>query len=210
MIVLDCEQNTTEWHEARLAIPTASQFKRIVTPTGKPSGQASDYRMRLHAEWLARRHFEDEQYQNYAMLRGFNLQPQALRWYEMERGVDVRSVGFCFTNDRRAGCSPDGLVGEDGGVEIKCPFSPNHVEFLLSESLPSEYVPQVQGSLWITGRKWWDFVSYHPDLPSAVIRVRRDEEYIAALQRHIGAFLTALDAERKTLTARGLAPMEEA
>jgi hypothetical protein len=81
-----------------------------------------------------------------------------------------------------AGASPDGLVGESGGLEIKCPMPATHIEYLRDGRLPSKYIQQVQGCLWISGRDWWDFMSYHPKMTPLIIRVYRDEVFIKALE----------------------------
>jgi len=95
----------------------------------------------------------------------------------------VTEVGFCMHDILRCGVSPDGLIGDDGGIEIKCPKPSTHVKYLRNGKLPSEYKAQVMGCLWITGREWWDFMSYHPQMPNLLIRVHRDEEYINQLER---------------------------
>ena len=144
MLVVKCEQGKEEWHQARLGIPTASCFSKLITQSGAPSRQARAYRMKLLAEWLCGAHLPDEDYISPAMSRGYMLQPQAIKFYEMEREVDVEGVGFVYIDERRlVGCSPDGLV-DGGGVEIKCPYSTAHMEFLLSGELPDQYRAQVQ------------------------------------------------------------------
>jgi dihydrofolate reductase len=103
--------------------------------------------------------------------------------YELETDHEVTEVGFCMHDTLRCGVSPDGLIGDDGGIEIKCPKPSTHVKYLRKGTLPSEYKAQVMGCLWITGRQWWDFMSYHPQMPNLLIRVHRDDEYINQLER---------------------------
>jgi hypothetical protein len=116
-----------------------------------------------------------------AMQRGTELEPYARERYFYETGNSVEEVGFCLHDDYQAGASPDGLIGEDGGLEIKCPLGGTMVSYLRVGRLPSKYWQQVQGCLHITGRKWWDFMAYHPDMKPLIVRVERDEAFIAAL-----------------------------
>ncbi len=184
MIILDTEQGTPGWFAARAGRPTASNFAKVVTGTGNPSTQVKAYMFALIAETLATSPLES--YSNRAMERGIELEQEAVDYYQFDREVDVQRVGLCYQNEERLwSCSPDGLVGMDGGLEIKCPSHPVHIEYLLAGTIPTKYKPQVQGSLWITGRDWWDFMSYHPGLPSLIVRVERDETYIARLSKAV-------------------------
>ena len=177
MRIVVAEQRSPEWFAARLGVPSASQFGKIITPTGKRSTQADGYLNRLVAEILTGK--SDQQEPNDAMLRGTELEPEARAYYELIGGT-VEEVGFCLHDDG-FGCSPDGLVGDTGLLEIKCPLPHTHVEYLREGVLPGLYVPQVQGQLLVTGRVWCDFLSYHPDMRPLLIRVERDEKFIQAL-----------------------------
>ncbi len=126
---------------------------------------------------------------NSEMQYGVDTEPEARRWYALERDTDVKQVGFCLSDDLRFGCSPDGLVGEDGGLELKCPLLKTHAEYLDDGGLPLEYVPQVHGSLIVTGRKWWDFMSYAPGLKPLLIRVFPDD-FTEALRKCLDRFWT--------------------
>lgn len=206
MIRADFDQGSAAWVEARLGLPTASQFHRIITPTTmKPSASAVGYRHELLAEWLMGEPLEvmDEGF----MERGMMLEDGARRFYEMMRETDVERVGFLWREDRRCGCSPDGLVGDRGGVEIKCPSPGIHVSYLLGGP-GDKYRAQIQGCLWIAERDWWDFLSYHPTMPPALIRVERDEPFIAALADAVTRFCDELDAAKADLLARGITPAE--
>lgn len=183
MRVIDCEQGSDEWLNARLGVPSASMFAKIVTTKGAWSTQADGYINQLIAEDLTGE--PTPFYQNEHMARGTELEPDARAAYEFVTDQTVTEVGFCLHDTLRAGCSPDGLIGEDGGLEIKCPAAATHVSYLRDGKLPSKYYQQVMGCLWITGREWWDFMSYHPDMKPLIVRVERDEEYIAALETHI-------------------------
>ena len=203
MIVEPFEQRTEEWLAAHLGIPTASQFKRILTPaTAKPSDQSKVYMLELLAEWLSGKH--EDHYQGYWMERGIEIEPKARQYYELQRDTEVQQVGFIYRDeDRLTGCSPDGLV-DGGGYEVKCPKASTHMRSLIEQRLPLEYVPQVQGSLWITGLEFWDWHSFHPDMPSVIIRVRRDESWIHKLEAAMDTFVGEMLERRVELTERGL------
>ena len=180
MRIIECEQGTPEWLQARLGVPSASSYSKLVTTTGKSSAQAEAYINQLVAERITGEatvfHVTEP------MARGVELEPEARFRYEMETGNLVRQVGFLMHDTLQAGASPDGLVGENGGLEIKCPSPATHVEYLRDGNLPSKYIQQVQGCLWISGRDWWDFLSYHPKMEPLIVRVFRDEEFIKALE----------------------------
>ena len=180
MKICNHEQGSPEWFEARLGIPSASMFSKIVTTKGVWSTQADSYINQLVAERLTGE--REEIYQSHHMIRGTELEPEARDMYCLLKDVEVQEVGFCLHDTLKAGCSPDGLIGEDGGLEIKAPAPATHVEYLRGGVLPSRYKQQVMGCLWITQREWWDFVSYHPNMKPLIVRVERDEEYIAALE----------------------------
>jgi hypothetical protein len=199
VIALDMEQGSLEWHMARLGIPTSSRFGSIITPLGVPS-KGEGYIGELADAWLIGQPDPDSNFENYWMKRGKLLEPEARALYCMMRDVEVQEVGFVFRDAmRREGCSPDGLVGEDGGWECKTPKLSTHREYLLAGVLPATYRPQVQGSMWITGRKWWDFMSFHPLTQPLIVRVERDDEYIRKLEIYMKAFLSDLNFMKKKL-----------
>ena len=188
---IDCGQRSDEWFAVRLGIPSASKFDRIVTGKGDPSKQAQAYLYELAAERISR-HAENG-FTSAAMERGIELEEEARLVYAMLYESPVREVGFCLSDDGRYGCSPDGLVGEDGQVELKCPMGKTHVEYLMKGTLPTDYVQQVQGGLFVTGRDWCDFVSYYQGLPLFVLRIGPDQEFHEALRRELTAFCDRLD-----------------
>ena len=179
MRLIECEQGSEEWLKARLGIPSASNFSKLITMKGTLSTQAKAYVDALVAETIT----GESTYVKVtdAMQRGTELEPYARERYFYETGNSVEEVGFCLHDDYQAGASPDGLIGEDGGLEIKCPLGGTMVSYLRVGRLPSKYWQQVQGCLHITGRKWWDFMAYHPDMKPLIVRVERDEAFIAAL-----------------------------
>ena len=192
MKIITCEQRSDEWFAARLGVPTASSFDRIVTMKGEVSKQAQKYMFKLAGEKVSGK--AEETYQNAAMQRGVELEDEARKLYEMITDTQVEQVGLCLADGPHTyGCSPDGLVGKDGGMEIKCPTISTHVEYLLGNILPSEYFQQVQGSLLVTGRKWWDFMSYYPGLKPLIIRVTPDKVFHKALKAELESFCTGLN-----------------
>jgi putative phage-type endonuclease len=176
MRIINVEQRTTEWFAARLGVPSASNFERVITPGGKRSTQVEAYMNRLVADILTG---VSEQHQpSEAMMRGTELEPEARAYYELIAGP-VEEIGFCIHDDG-FGCSPDGVVG-DGLLEIKCPLAHTHVEYLRAGHLPSTYIPQVQGQMLVMDKQWCDFLSYHPSMKPLLVRVNRDDKYCAML-----------------------------
>lgn len=172
----DFDQYSPDWWRVRRGVPTSSCFDKIVTPAkGELSKQADGYIHQLIAEQFDPEYGVVEDYVSAAMRAGTIMEPEARRYYEFERGVDVEQVGFCLSDDGRFGCSPDGLCGDDGALELKCPQPHTQVAYLLANELPQAYAPQVHGQLIVTGRKWVDFMAYSPGFPPLLIRVEPDD-----------------------------------
>lgn len=208
MIVHDVIQGSDEWFKLHCMIPTASGFDKIITPAeGKPSSQATAYKHHLLACWIIGG--PPEEFSNFWTDRGTETEPEARDAYGLQTGNDVEQVGFITRDDGMVGCSPDGLVGEPGCVEFKCPAPHTHVGYLLKGTLPTQYKPQVQGQLLIAKRDWCDFMSYHPDMPPVRIRVHRDEAYIGKLETALDKFVTQLLEGREQLRQKGMGPREE-
>ena len=199
MRIIDCEQGTEEWLKCRLGVPTSSNFKKILTPTGLESKQAEGYMNLLLAEIITGE--VDGMEPNGWMQRGTETEPVARSWYEMAHNVDVKQVGFVMADGY--GASPDGLVGDDGLVEIKVPAPQNQVANLLSGRMPSEYIPQIQGQMLVCEREWCDFLSYNPGMPPLLLRIERDEKYIAALSARLEWFTEQLELKRQRLIELG-------
>lgn len=186
MQVINMEQGSPEWLEARKGVVTGSRFKDVITPAkAELSKSSKTYMYELVAERMGA---TVSFYQNEHMQRGNDLEPDARTAYEFIKDCTVKEVGFCLHDNKLIGVSPDGLIDEDGGIEIKCPKETTHISYLDKGELPLIYKPQVQGCLWVTGRKWWDFMSYHPDLPPLIVRVLRDEDYIKSMNEGIVKF----------------------
>lgn len=193
--ILEMEQRSAEWFKARAGVPSASEFDKIVTLTGEASKSRKKYMYQLVGEKLGA--IVEDSYQNQAMLRGIELEAEARSLYEIARD-SVKEVGFCL-HESGFGASPDGFVGEDGLVEIKCPTLAVHIEYLLNNKLPVEYVQQVQGQMLVTDRKWNDFVSYYPGVKPLIVRVERDEKFISLLKSELVLFINELNELVKKL-----------
>jgi len=197
VIIERYEQKSEEWFRAHLGIPTASQFYRILTPKGDLSTQAEVYMYELLAEYVTGCH--EDNYKNKWMELGTEREPDARAYYQFRTDSEVERVGFVYKDERRlTGCSPDGLLESGrGGLEIKCPKASTHVKSLLSGSISAQYWPQVQGSLWITGADYWDWLSYHPEMPPVLIRVLPDRAYQRKLDEAMNAFIDVLLRKRE-------------
>lgn len=203
MIIHDCVQGSSEWLALRAGIPTSSEFDKIITPkTGRPSGQAENYMFGLIAERLMG-HPRIE-FMSHWMDRGSQMEAEAVHFYEFQRDVETVKIGFITNDAGTVGASPDRSVGEDGLLEIKVPKEHTHVGYLLKHHVDAEYFPQVQGQLWISGRQWADILSYHPEMPPALIRVERDEAFIRMLAAAVTTFSEVLEAHYQLLIDRGL------
>lgn len=167
--------------------PRAASIERAIKglPVGEPSDTAKAYAFRLAIERISGMPL-DEGFETYAMRRGHDLEPAARREHEVATGHIVQRAGFVLTEDRLFGASADGLIGEDGGSEYKCLISPERLRAVLIDGDYSEFTDQVQGCMWITGRRWWDFCLYCPALEGIGKhlwhrRVERDDAYIDAM-----------------------------
>ena len=193
MQIIDCEQGTPEWFAARLGVPTASAFSTILSSNkeAKDKKTRTEYMRKLAGEIVTGEPMES--YSNVHMERGKVQEDEARDLYAFMRDCDPQRVGFIRNGDR--GCSPDSLIGDDGGLEIKTALPHIQIDRLLRGTLPAEHKAQVQGNIWLCERKFWDFCSYCPKLPLFVVRVERDEEYIAQLEKAVDQF----NAELKQL-----------
>lgn len=200
MIIHDnIEQGTHEWHLLRLGKPTASEFSNIITP--KFEARTGEMPFTYLCKKVAERFHGKPLPQpfTFAMEQGEILEDQARAWLEMDQGITVKQVCFIESDDRRFGCSPDGLIGEDGGLELKCPEAHTHVKYLLKGELPPEYATQVHGCMFVTGRKWWKFLSYRRGFPAFLITVERDESIMQKINLAVSAFCDRIDEEIQKL-----------
>jgi len=192
------EQRTPEWFAERLGKITASRIADVVGKT--KSGGYGAARKNYMAELLCQRLTgqQEEKFTSAAMQHGTDTEPAARAMYMLETGADVTETGFIpHPSIAMSGASPDGLVGEDGLIEIKCPNTATHLEFLQSRKPKHEYLLQMQWQMACTGRQWCDFVSYDDRLPEKLayrcIRVPRDDKLIAELEEEAVKFLNELD-----------------
>jgi len=195
MKVIDCEQQTPEWYMHRKGVPSASEMSKIITSTGKRSSSIDGYIAQLiieatvkaPAQWIGTEE----------MQRGNDLEPEARRLYSFLKEKPVEQVGFCLTDDRRFGCSPDGFIDDrKGGLEIKCPKLEIHVGYGIKGILPTAYKVQVHASMFVTGCNYWDFMSYHPDVDPFILRVERDD-FTDKLGEALDSFYKELTAARE-------------
>lgn len=200
------EQGSPEWMAERRGRVTASRVADVVARTKTGWGASrSNYMAELIAERLT--NVSTEHYQNAAMQWGTDTEPHARAAYSFYADADVVEVGFIeHPAIRQSGASPDGLIGEDGLLELKCPNTATHIDTLLGEAIPDKYIKQMQFQMACTGRKWCDFVSYDPRLPGSmqlfVQRVKRDDVLIAELERQIVEFLREIDGKVAALRQR--------
>lgn len=177
MIVHDVEQRSEAWHRLRAGRVTGSAANAILAVRQKGTGELAirrDLRQRLIVESITGNPMEENGYKSKAMEHGIDCEQEALNAYEAATGEIVTRVGFVSHDTLMAGCSPDGRVGEwDGAIELKCPNSDTHLEYLQADVIPKEYYGQVLHTLWITGAPWVDFCSYDPRYPEPMRLFRK-------------------------------------
>ncbi len=218
-IIHDVEQGSPEWASLRAGIPTASEFGRLVTGTGAPSKSLDGYARELAAEVFAGKPLTSFD-GNAWMDRGRLLEEEAVKLYEFTNDATVQKVGFITNDANTAGCSPDGLIGDDSGLEIKCLKAESHLEVVTYHNkhgrCPPKYTPQVQGCLYITGRKTWTQMFHHPDLPPLIVVCEPDPTWQALLANQIARLIKVRDETlaimRKEQShipdSRGLTPLD--
>ena len=135
------------------------------------------------------------------MEQGAVLESEAIPFYEMAYDVNIRRVGYCSTDDMKIGCSPDGLIGENSGIEVKCPLPQTHLRYLLDGGLPKEYSAQVHGAMFVTKRPRWVFMSYCRKLPPLIVNVGSDQQIQAVLREALDGFLARFDAALERVKA---------
>ena len=199
-------QQTEEWYSARLAKVTASRVSDILAKTKSgPAASRQNYMAQLIVERLTGNRVEG--FESDAMVWGRETEPQARAAYEFLTDASVAEEGFVIHPAiPDFGASPDGLVGGDGLLEIKCPNTAQHLDVLLSGTIPAKYVTQMQAQMACTGRAWCDFVSFDPRMPGEmqlfVQRVARDDAFIAEMESEIRAFLAELAQKLDALQDR--------
>lgn len=179
MRIIDCRQQSEEWERWRNR-PTASEFGSFITPAkGDYSAQATAYAAKIVAKRLG---VYQEPPPTYWMEWGTENEPNAKHAYTLATGMAIQDVGFVIPDETDAyGGSPDGLVGDDGLIEIKCPAPETLIAYHAAGEMPVTYRPQVQGLLLITGRAWCDFYAFHPELTPFCKRIEADYGYQAKI-----------------------------
>lgn len=200
------EQGTAEWLALRAGKVTASRVADVIAKTKTGAGASrANYMAELIAERLTGE--PAEKFVNAAMAWGTEKEPEARALYEFLTDAEVTQVGFVpHPTISDSGASPDGLVGTEGMVEIKCPNTATHIETLLGQVVPAKYITQMQWQMACTGRQWCDFASYDPRMPDSmrlfVKRIERDEQFIETTSQEIVAFLEELSEKEQALRSR--------
>ncbi len=212
MIIIDCEQGSAEWEQARCGVVSASRFKDVMTEPrskkDKEAGILSDTAESYMCELLAELLTGDVRHISARALEWGNIEePKAAEEYAFDCEEEIKAVGFILRDDRLVGCSPDSLVGLKGGLEIKSPENPaNHIKTLIRNEMPKEHMAQVQGGMWLAERDWWDFASFRNDLPPGcnlfTKRIYRDEEYIRDMAAKVNRFVQTLHERYQLLSQK--------
>ena len=193
------EQRSEKWHQARRCKATGSNFNILMAKRGLGK-TAETYAQSLIADEI--QDTFEEQFTSKAMQNGIDLEPTAIQRYELETLNTITGVGFLTKGDF-IGCSPDGLVANIGGIEVKCPSRDKHISNLLSENCPAEYYDQIQGLIYIANLEWVDFVSYNPHFKEQfqikIIRVEPDQEWVELFEQRIEEFQELINNYKQIL-----------
>lgn len=204
--IFDCEQGSPAWYACRLGIPTASKFATVMA-NGRDGGASKtrrEYMLKLAGEVLTGEPMDS--YSNGHMERGREWEAEARERYAFDREVEPLQVGFLRRGDM--GCSPDSLIGEDGGLEIKTKAADRLLECLLRDDPPPEHRAQVQGFLLVTKRDWIDLDIYCRKLPPVIHRVTPERDYIANMRGEIDRFNDELAALVQRVRRYGAQPAD--
>lgn len=203
-VMTDFPQGSDRWREVHLGIPTASEFKKIITPAkGELSASHREFAARLVGERITGGFDDVKELFDIHIIRGIEHEPRALAAYQYKTGAYARSVGFVTNDEGTAGCSPDGLVYQNegdalenpiGGLEFKCPTFTKFLMWQDEGVLPLEHKCQVHGSLAVTGLPWWDFVAFHAQCPDRpfIVRVTPDK-FTESVKDALAKFLKITD-----------------
>lgn len=210
------EQGSADWHAQRCGRATASRIKDILARTkgGGVSASRENYKAELVLERLTG--VQHEGFQSAEMRWGKEQEPEAVTAYEFDRNLDTSKISFVdHPTIPMSGASPDRLVGDAGLLEVKCPLPKQHLAWLLGGTVPSEYVKQMTWQMACTGRRWCDFVSYHPRFPVPmqlfVVRLDRDATEIVRIEAEVRAFLAEVDDQMAEIAKRfPVVPLKDA
>jgi hypothetical protein len=205
MKIIDCVQGDSSWFRHRLGVVTASEVDALVSPLGKiRTGQGVDsYLYRKVAEKVLG--WSQDELSGFAPNQGKLIETIALPWYAFEYNCKPRQVGFCLSDDGKIGCSPDALLEDGTGLELKAPQGPNQIKYLLEGKVPEDYIVQIQHSILVCQVPYWTFCSYSMTLPPLVIHVEPDpkiqDAIHAALYHPMNGFIPRMDAALATIAA---------
>ena len=202
MKILSHEQGTDGWLASRIGRPSASQFSRLITTSGKPSGSAGKYIEQMVIERLSGE--STPHFQSQHMARGNELEPEAREYYELMTGNTVVEVGFLLDDSEEFGASPDGLImrGKEvvSGLEIKCPAENTMLGYIEKPMKGvKQYWQQIQGCMMITGAKTWEFLAYHPEMEPVLVTVEYDEEFCSKMYDEIVKAVNIINQECEEL-----------
>lgn len=201
MKIHDVSQRTLDWARLHIGIPTASGLDNLITPLWeirKGEMPKSYLYLKLAEAWRGEPVID---LSTFSIEQGEIVETEARPFFELETGRKVREVGFITTDYGQVGCSPDGLIGTDNGLEIKCPSAQVHVKYLVGGELPKEYAAQVHGSMFVTGFPRWTFLSYRRNFPPLIIEVQRDEAIIAKIGEAVNQFTENFKSAKVKLDA---------
>lgn len=209
-MIQEMEQRSVEWRLARAGFVTASRIADVCRKPRKGQAESTSrkaYMAQIVSERLTGKPIE-QQFESWDTRRGTNLEPMARAEYEIRTGSAVRSVGFVeHPSIFFAGASPDGLVGDEGMAQIKCPRTHVHLDYILAGIVPAEYRPQMYFEMACTGRQWSDFVSYESNLPDHlqlfVVRLQRDEAELQNIEEEVRRFLSDVEEIMSKLPPKG-------
>lgn len=200
MIVHDeALQGSVEWLQLRVGKVTASELHNLLTPAFKLRDGETPKTYLYSKVAEAWRGKPLPGFSSWATEQGQELEDEARKWFAFTTEHTVRNVGFIEADGGMFGCSPDALLDDDGGLELKCPEPTNHCRYLIEGVLPKDYVTQVHGSLFATGRPWWKFVSYRRGFPAFVLKVERDENICAQIGEAVAQFTERFNAAMQRL-----------
>lgn len=201
MKIHNVTQGSPEWVKLRMGIPTASEMDALVSPTWKVRTGEGPTTYLYQKLCCAVTGIPPDDFQSFAMGQGSILEHEAIPWLEFTHEVKVTKAGFCTTDDGRVGYSPDGLIGNDGILEVKCPRPETHLKYIMEGGVPAQYLAQVHTGLLVTGRSWGKFVSYSRQFPALVVRVERDEKIQGVLHDAINQFYDKFNPAMKKIIA---------
>lgn len=200
MKIIECNQRSMTWFQAHCAVVTSSSMESVfdLTQKGLPGAKRKAYFRQKLAELMTGIAIQNN-YISWQMDQGIEKEPLGIAAYEREEGIMVEAIGFALHDSiPRFGCSPDGLVGDDGLIELKCPMPGTHLQSVMDRCIPEMYLGQIRAQLCVTGRAWCDFVSFSPEVPKPaqlmVMRYSRTAEDMATIEKAVNDFNAEVDA----------------